>query len=145
MTDALNVLMRWMHITSVVVLVGGVLYARLVIVPAIASLPAGQQDSLGDAMAARYRSLLYLAMLLLTGTGIYNMVMNLGRGPLYQALLGTKLLLVLHVFVVGLLMVKPKNPKRARQMTGIAISGVIIIAMSAVLRQLHYFIIAIPR
>ena len=137
MTDALNVLMRWMHITSVVVLVGGMLYARLVIVPAIASLPAGQQDSLSDAMAARYRSLLYLAMLLLTGTGIYNMVMNLGRGPLYQALLGTKLLLVLHVYVVGLLMVKPKNPKRARQITGIAISGVIIIAMSAVLRQLH--------
>jgi uncharacterized membrane protein len=137
MTEALNVLMRWMHITSVVVLVGGVLYARLVIVPAIVSLPTEQQDSLGDAMAARYRSLLYLAMLLLTGTGIYNMVMNSGRGPLYQALLGTKLLLVLHVFVVGLLIVKPKNPKRARQMTGIAISGVIIIAISAVLRQLH--------
>ena len=137
MTDALNVLMRWMHITSVVTLVGGVLYARLVIAPAIASLPADLRDSLGEAMAARYRSLLYLAMLLLTGTGIYNMVMNLGRGPLYQSLLGTKLLLVLHVFVVGLLIVKPNNPKRARQMTGIAISGVIIIAISAVLRQLH--------
>ena len=145
MTDALNVLMRWMHITSVVVLVGGVLYARLLIVPAIASLPADQQDSLGDAMAARYRSLLYLAMLLLTGTGIYNMVMNTGRGPFYQSLLGTKLLLVLHVFAVGFLIVKPKNPKRARQMTGIAISGVIIIAISAVLRQLHYFIITTPR
>jgi len=44
---------------------------------------------------------------------------------------------VLHVFAVGFLIVKPKNPKRARQMTGIAISGVIIIAISAVLRQLH--------
>ena len=65
------------------------------------------------------------------------MVMNLGRGPLYQSLLGTKLLLVLHVFVVGLLIVKPKNPKRARQMTGVVISGTIIIAISAVLRQLH--------
>jgi hypothetical protein len=30
-------------------------------------------------------------------------------------------------------------------MTGIAISGVIIIALSAVLRQLHYFIITTPR
>ena len=137
MTDALNVLMRWLHITSVVTLAGGVLYARLVIVPAVASLPADLRDSLGDAMAARYRSLLYLAMLLLTGSGIYNMVMNTGRGPLYQSLLGTKLLLVLHVFVVGLLIVKPKNPKRERQMTGIAISGAIIIAISAVLRQLH--------
>ncbi len=137
MTDALNVLMRWMHITSVVTLAGGVLYARLVIVPAVASLPPDLRESLGDAMAARYRSLLYLAMLLLTGSGIYNMVMNTGRGPLYQSLLGTKLLLVLHVFAVGLLIVKPSNPKRERQMTGIAISGAIIIALSAVLRQLH--------
>jgi hypothetical protein len=63
--------------------------------------------------------------------------MNLGRGPLYQALLGIKLLLVLHVFAVGFLIVKPKNPKRARMMTGIVISGLTIIAMSAVLRQLH--------
>jgi hypothetical protein len=76
-------------------------------------------------------------MLLLTGTGIYNMVMNLGRGPVYQALLGIKLLLVLHVFAVGFLIVKPKNPKRARMMTGVVISGLTIIAISAVVRQLH--------
>lgn len=137
MTDALNVLMRWLHITSVVTLIGGMLFARLVLVPAIASLPPAEQASIGDAMAARYRSLLYLAVIFLLGSGIYNFYMNLGRGPLYQALLGIKLLLVLHVFVVGILIVKPQNAKRARQMTGIVISGVIIIAISAVLRQLH--------
>ncbi|HUJ23745.1 MAG TPA: hypothetical protein VLX58_19560 [Bryobacteraceae bacterium] len=137
MTDALNVIMRWLHITSVVTLIGGVLYARLVIVPALASLPAPEQDSLGAAMAARYRPLLYLAMLFLLGTGIYNMFMNLGRGALYQSLLGIKLLLVLHVFAVGILVAKPKNPKRARLMTGILISGLVIIAISATLRQLH--------
>ena len=137
MAEALNVIMRWLHITSVVVLIGGVLFARLVIAPVLRSLPAPEQDTLGDAVAARYRSLLYLAVLLLTGTGIYNMVVNLGRGPLYQALLGIKLLLVLHVFAVGLLIVKPKNPKRARLMTGVVISGLTIIAISAVLRQLH--------
>ena len=88
-------------------------------------------------MAARYRSLLYLAMVFLAGTGLYNTIMNMGRGPLYQSLLGIKLLLVLHVFAVGLLIVKPKNQKRSRQMTGLVISGLIIIAISAVLRQLH--------
>ena len=137
MTDALNVIMRWLHISSVVVLVGGVLYARLVIAPALATLPPQEQDALGDTMAARYRSLLYLAVLFLLGTGVYNMVMNLGRGPLYQSLLGIKILLVLHVFAVGFLIVKPKNPKRTRQMTGIVISGLVIVAISAVLRQLH--------
>src|SRR5438477_10961817 len=137
MTDALNVLMRWLHITSVAVLVGGIFYARFVIVPAVSTLPAQDRDTLGAAIAARYRSLLYLAMLFLTGTGVYNMVMNLGRGPVYQALLGIKLLLVLHVFAVAFLIVKPKNPRRTRMMTGVVISGLTIIALSAVLRQLH--------
>jgi len=137
MTDALNVIMRWLHITSVVVLIGGVLYARLVIAPALRSLPTEEQETLGDAMAARYRSLLFLAILFLAGTGIYNVFLNLGRGALYMALLGVKLLLVLHVFAVGILIVKPKSEKRTRQMTGLAISGLIVIAISAVLRQLH--------
>src|SRR6204780_4147663 len=103
MTDALNVTMRWLHITSVVMLIGGVLFARLVIVPAMRALPEAEQDTLGEAMAARFRSLLYLATLLLIGTGTYNLFMNLGRGPVYQALLGIKMLLALHVFAVGIL------------------------------------------
>ena len=137
MTEALNVLMRWLHITSVVVLIGGVLYARLVVAPAVASLPASEQEPLGDAMAARFRSLLYLAVLFLLASGVYNLFLNLGRGPVYQSLLGIKMLLALHVFAVGFLIVKPKNTKRTRQLTGIMISGVIIIVISAVLRQLH--------
>ncbi|HLN00139.1 MAG TPA: hypothetical protein VK335_12695 [Bryobacteraceae bacterium] len=137
MTEALNVMMRWLHITSVVVLIGGVLYARLVVAPAIESVAAAQQEALGDAMAARFRSLLYLAVLFLLASGVYNLFLNLGRGPLYQSLLGIKLLLALHVVAVGFLIVKPKNPKRTRQLTGIMISGVIILAISAVLRQLH--------
>ena len=137
MTDALSVIMRWLHLTSVVVVIGGVLYARFVIAPALAMLPAQEQETLGSAMAERYRSLLWLAILLLTATGLYNMIMNVSRGALYQSLLGIKLLLVLHVFAVGLLIVRPKNPKRSRQMTGLVISGLIIIALSAVLRQLH--------
>jgi uncharacterized membrane protein len=136
MTDAINVLMRWLHISSVVVTIGGILYARLIVAPSIASLPAEQQETLGIGMAARYRGLLYLAMLFLLASGTYNIFMNLGRGPLYHALLGIKLLLVLHVFAVGFLIVKPRNPKRTRMMTGVVISGVIIIAISAVLRQL---------
>jgi len=137
MTDALNVIMRCLHIISVVVLIGGVLFARLVIVPALEPLAPKDRESLGESMAARYRSLLYLSILLLLGTGIYNLFMNLGRGPVYHALLGIKLLLALHVFAVGMLIVKPKNEKRTRQMTGLVISGVTIVAISAVLRQIH--------
>lgn len=137
MTDALNALMRWLHITSMVVMIGGVLYGRLVVAPAVASLPPAEQDTLGEAMAARYRAWVYAAIVALIGTGVYNFYLNLGRGPLYQALLGIKMLLALHVFAVAILIVKPRNPKRVRLMTGVVISGLLIIAISAVLRQLH--------
>ena len=137
MPDVLSVIMRWLHISSVVVLIGGVLYARFILAPVLQSLAAEQQETLGDSLAARYRSLMLLIILLLTATGLYNMIMNINRGALYQSILGIKLLLVLHVFAVGILIVKPKNPKRTRQMTGLVISGLVIIAISAVLRQLH--------
>jgi len=137
MPDVLSVIMRWLHITSVVVLLGGVLYARFILAPVLQSLAAQEQETLGDSLAARYRSLLLVVVLLLTATGLYNMIMNINRGTLYQSLLGIKLLLVLHVFAVGILIVRPKNPKRTRQMTGLVISGLVILAISAVLRQLH--------
>jgi len=137
MTDALSVIMRWLHITSAVVLVGGVLYARFVIAPALATLAAQEQDTLGAAMALRYRSLLYLAMVFLAGTGLYNTILNVGRGPLYQTLLGIKLLLVLHVFAVAMLIVKPHNARRTRMMTGTMISGLAIILISAWLSRTY--------
>ena len=141
MTDALTVLMRWLHITSAMTLIGGVLYARFVIAPILQSLPQEEQETLGSSAATRYRSLMFLAIALLTGTGIYNAILNVRRGLLYQSLLGIKLLLVLHVFAVGILVVKPRNPKRTRVMTGYVISGLVIIAISAVLRQIpQYFI-----
>jgi len=137
MTEVLNVIMRWLHITSVVTLIGGVLYARFILAPVLQSLAAQEQEKLGDALAAHYRSLLFLIILLLTATGLYNIILNINQGRLYQWLLAIKLLLVLHVFAVGILIVRPKNAKRTRQMTGLVISGLIIIAISAVLRQLH--------
>ena len=37
---SLGILMRWIHITSVITAIGGLLYAGLVIAPALSSLPA---------------------------------------------------------------------------------------------------------
>ena len=138
MTEAFNVAMRWLHISSMMVLLGGILFARFVVEPSIAALPSDTRLQLGEAMAARFRSLMYYAIGLLLLTGLYNLFLNIsGKPPLYHALLGVKLLAALHVFAVGFLIVQPKNPKRTRLMTGVVISGLIILAVSAVLRQIH--------
>jgi hypothetical protein len=52
-------------------------------------------------------------------------------------LFGIKLLLALHVFAMALLIARPGNSRRARMMTGAAISGLAIIAIAAYLRHIY--------
>ncbi len=134
--DVLGVILRWLHIISAIALLGGMVYARFVVTPALSTLVPELQQKLSDSMARRYQGLLYSAIAALLISGTYNLVRKTGLTPLYHALFGIKVLLALHVFVVGFLAVQPGNQKRARQVTGIVISGILIVAISAVLRKL---------
>jgi hypothetical protein len=44
------------------------------------------------------------------------------------------MLLALHVFAVAILATRPNNARRSRQLTGIVISGVLIVISSAAFR-----------
>jgi hypothetical protein len=57
-----------------------------------------------------------------------------GHSVRYSALFGVKMLLALHVFSVAILVAAPKNPRRARQLLGAAISGLAIILIAAYLK-----------
>lgn len=136
MPDILKILARWIHISSAVTLIGGILYARLVATPAMRVLAPETSEKLGDAMAARYRPLLYAAIAGLLLSGTYNLLNKTGATPLYHAIIGVKMLLALHVFAVGFLSVQPGNKRRVRQMTGLIVSGLTILILSAVLRRI---------
>lgn len=137
MGETLTVIMRWLHISSMATLVGGMLYGRLVAAPAAAALAAGEQEGLGDRAAAHYRPLVVSAMIGLILSGIYKLVTSPGHGVRYEMLFGVKMLLVLHVFAVALLIVKPHNARRTRMMTGVVISGLTIILISAWLKTTY--------
>jgi uncharacterized membrane protein len=136
MTDVLFVLMRWLHISSVATLIGGMIFGRMVMSQAADGLSPDSRESLMDRAAAFYRPLVFTAMGGLLISGTYNILTNLGHTPLYHMLLGIKFLLVLHVFAVAILITRPHNPRRARMMAGAAISGLAIIAISAYLRHI---------
>ncbi len=136
MPDILNILARWIHISSAVTLIGGILYARLVAAPAMRVLAPETSEKLGEAMAARYRPLLYVAIAGLLLSGTYNLLNKTGATPLYHAIIGVKMLLALHVFAVGFLSVQAGNKRRVRQMTGLVASGLTIVILSAVLRRI---------
>lgn len=136
MADALFVVMRWVHLISMATLVGGMIFGRLVMTSSLGALAPDARQAFGDRAAAAYRPLVVAAIVGLVLSGTYNLMTNPGHTPKYHMLLGVKLLLALHVFAVALLISQPKNPKRARLMTGTLISGLIIVAISAYLRRI---------
>jgi hypothetical protein len=114
MSAALAIAMRWIHIASVVTLVGGIVYARFVI---------------GE-LAANFKSLGYAAIGGILVSGTYNFLTKAAYPPHYQMWFGIKVLLALHVFAVTLLY---KGGKK-RSLTGVVITGALIILISGYLR-----------
>ena len=136
MADVIYVIMRWLHITSVATLIGGMIFGRFVMTQAAMGLSPESRVSFQDRAAALFQPLVFAAMGGLVLSGLYNLFTNLGHTPLYHALLGVKLLLALHVFAVAILVARPGNPRAPRMMAGAAISGMAIIAISAYLRHI---------
>jgi hypothetical protein len=131
--------MRIVHILSAVTLLGGILAWRFGFTPAIALLGLETQKTADEAVASTWRPAVLFSVAGLLISGIYNYIRwrSGGLPPEYHAVIGVKFLLALHVFAVAILATRPVNPKRARQLTGVAISGVAIIVLSAFLNWLR--------
>lgn len=135
MFEALGIFMRWLHIASVATLVGGMLYGWLVLVPATAAMAAETRQTMTDRTAELFRPLVFAAMALLLISGGYNLATTPGHNVRYYILLGLKLLLVAHVFAVGIVLVTKNPDHRGRLFAGAGISGLAIILISAYLRH----------
>ena len=133
-----GVLLRWVHIASVVTLIGGFIYARFALAPALASLPPSERAAAGGVAVSSFRPLMFFVLIAAIGSGIYNYSNKASYPPGYQMWFGIKMLLVLHIAAAAILYsVRPSNEaKRSRAALGIVISGVIVIAISAYLRYL---------
>ena len=69
--------------------------------------------------------------------GVYQLMIRISSVPHnYHAVFGAKLLMVMHIAAVLLLTTKPEmeEAKRARLLTGAAVSGLGVLLLSAVLR-----------
>jgi hypothetical protein len=139
----LVLLMRWIHILSTVLLVGGVAYARWVALPAIQVVSPAERPAAWARLAAGFRPLLYASMGGLLVSGLYSFLLRLGTlSPGYFTWFAVKMLLVAHIFAVGLIIVKPPSGKpedesrRARQMSGLVISGALAALIATVALRL---------
>ena len=120
MDAALPLAMRWLHIASVVILLGGVFYARFV----------------EGVMSARFKPWAYTAIGGILVSGTYNFLSKSTFPPHYHAWFGIKVLLALHVFAIVAMYNQERHKMKPRLLTGVAISGALILACSAYLRWL---------
>src|SRR3978361_2317590 len=110
---ALNILMRFLHIISAVTLVGGVLAWRFATIPALSSLTPEGRRPVDETIASMWRRGILFSPIGLLVSGVYNFLRwrSAGLPPEYQAVIGVKFLLVLHVFAVAVLIGRPDNLK----------------------------------
>jgi len=136
--ELLSIFLRWLHISSVLVLLGGVIYARWILQPALLALPEDPRRQTSERLASSFRPWIIGAVAALLVSGLYNLITKPNTPAGYHMVFGLKMLLALHVFAVAFLLGKPgvEEGKRARWMSGITVSGLIIVALSAYLRWL---------
>ena len=130
-------LARWTHIVSGMIVLGGMLFAALALLPALKGSPTAQSTS--DAIAARFRPWFLLGVLGLLVSGFYNYyrhVVAKDVPSMYHMIFGMKFLLALHVFAVGYLALGHNKPKRARLIGGVVISGLVVVVLSNWMRVL---------
>jgi len=98
-------LSRFLHIFSVIVLVGGSFFLRFIALPAVNSLPPDQQDPLRERLFKRWKLFVHSGLLFLILSGIYNvfLAMQLHRRDFtYHGLLGLKLLMAIGVIFIAI-------------------------------------------
>ena len=134
----LAVCMRWIHVTSVVTLIGGFIYARWVLAPALAALAGSDGNQIGRRAAANFRPLIYTVITTALISGLYNYLTKASYPPTYHMWMGIKLLIVIHIFVSAIpyALLERDEAWRKRKEISIAISGLIVFAISAYLRYI---------
>lgn len=102
--DWLDVVSRIFHVLTAITLVGGSMYAAMVVGPVLRANSAEVADQWQAALTAGWKKWVHggIALFLLTGFYNYIRTMPLHKGDgLYHALIGTKILLALAVMVIA--------------------------------------------
>ena len=132
--DYLSLIMLALHVICAAALIGGALAWRFGAIPGLQLLEAGTRAKVDSAIAAAWRPVVLGSIVGLLISGVYNLMHRPVQTKEFHILFGIKMLLALHVFAVSLIATRADNPRRSRQLTGIAISGVVILIISAAFR-----------
>jgi uncharacterized membrane protein len=134
--------MLWIHLTAVAIVIGGLGFFLLILLPSLGALSTEQHEALSKAVGARFRWVSWGAITLLLISGLYNVRRYYweeawGKSWLFLTLKIT-LALVLFAIVLGLTIpLKAFDRLRVRRQMWLIVAftvGVVVILISAYLR-----------
>ncbi len=135
----LDVLSRFLHVAVAIVLVGGTVFMRFILMPAAKELPEAEHDQLRQRLLARWKRVVHGGIGVFVLSGIYNYIQqrpNHAGDKLYHALMGTKFLLAIGVFFIASALVgrsatfENMRQNRAKWMGLIVLLSALIVGVS---------------
>lgn len=141
-----SLLMRWMHILSAIALMGGTIFMRFALHPALSAVEQKQQDALKTAVRRHWAKWVMATSGFLLLSGIVNIVMFSKAKeivPPYHAVVGVKMLLALAIFFIASLLVgRSANADKFRQKAVLWMNvnlalAVVVVCIGGFLRTLH--------
>lgn len=152
--DVLAMVVRWIHLLSVVVAIGGVIFMRFVLMPsAQAVLAPDVRTELHAKLVARWKRVVHVCIALLIITGSFNFYITFSDGvkPMpYHPIFGVKLILAFSVFFLasalsgsspGFAAIRENSKKWSAVLIALA---VLAIMLSGVLRAIHIAAMTAP-
>lgn len=139
----MSTFLQWVHVTAVVMGVGGMAFLLFVLTPGLGNLQPQQRERLAKEVIARFRWLLWPAMALILLSGLYNVreyYWEVAWGKSWE-LLTVKIVLACIDFVIALALTLPFKLLdwfRARRQFWLALAvglAVAIMYISAYLRR----------
>jgi uncharacterized membrane protein len=144
--DVLGIVFRWLHILAAITAVGGTIFMRFALLPAMAELPEATRKSFHEAVRSRWARPVQLAILFLLISGVFNIISmenqyDLSKVRLYHPLFGVKFLLALAIFfLASVLTGRSARTQRFRDnrrlwLTVNLVLAVLVVCISGVLRK----------
>jgi len=136
-------LVQWIHVTAVVIGVGGMAFLLFILMPSLGALDPEHRDLLAKQVMDRFRWVIWSAIIVLLVSGLYSIrqyYWEMAWGKSW-ALLTVKIVLALFVFIVALALTLPFklfDRVRARRQIWLSIAfglAVAVLFISAYLRR----------
>lgn len=141
--NPVDVLSRWLHVGTAIVLLGGSAYIRFVLMPSAKQLPDAEHDKLRELVTARWRKFVHAGIGLLLLTGFYNYFQAMPADAFrkqYHMLVGIKMLLAFAVFFLGSALVGRSKAFAGMRQKGatwlglVLLLGAVIVGISSYLK-----------